>query len=243
MKIENEAVRQVYALCREMYRGRITRGDLMTKVEEQQLMAVGSAGNYAQNFKYMMQGVGYNRAMNLYSTDYFLRNIRNDYGQLSFEKALHAANEHVKYYDSLGKGRQVSTRKLLKKLDKEFQSESFWYPDEIPDDEGTDHREGKAKQVLVNVYERNSKARLECIDEYGYVCAVCSFNFESFYGTLGSGFIHVHHLVDIATTDQEYTVDPIKDLRPVCPNCHAMLHKEKPAMSIEKLKSIIAEQN
>ena len=31
-------------------------------------------------------------------------------------------------------------------------------------------------------------------------------------------------------------VDPVKDLRPVCPNCHAMLHKQTPALNIEKLK-------
>ena len=62
------------------------------------------------------------------------------------------------------------------------------------------------------------------------------FDFGEVYGELGEGFIHVHHLLDLSTIGEEYEVDPIKDLHPVCPNCHAMLHREVPAMSIKKLR-------
>jgi 5-methylcytosine-specific restriction protein A len=68
---------------------------------------------------------------------------------------------------------------------------------------------------------------------------VCGFDFEKSYGEIGKGFIHVHHKVDIATIGKSYQVDPINDLIPVCPNCHAMLHTEKPAMDIETLRQII----
>ena len=68
---------------------------------------------------------------------------------------------------------------------------------------------------------------------------MCGFDFEKKYGIIGQGFIHVHHIVDISTIGDEYEVDYIKDLNPVCPNCHAMLHKKKPAYKIEELKLII----
>ena len=67
-------------------------------------------------------------------------------------------------------------------------------------------------------------------------------DFKSIYGEIGDGFIHVHHLVDLSTIAAEYKVNPIRDLRPVCPNCHAMLHKTKPAMSISDLKLILKQQ-
>lgn len=88
-------------------------------------------------------------------------------------------------------------------------------------------------------YERNIYARKECIRHYGYSCSVCDFNFEKFYGSLGYKFIHVHHLTQVATIKQEYKVDPIQDLRPVCPNCHSMLHKQNPPLTIDELKDII----
>lgn len=101
------------------------------------------------------------------------------------------------------------------------------------------YKEGTVKTITVNAYERNSKARKDCLDIHGYECKVCNFNFEERYGELGKEFIHVHHIKDISEIGEEYTVDPEHDLAPVCPNCHAMLHKTKPAMSIEQLKGYL----
>ena len=101
------------------------------------------------------------------------------------------------------------------------------------------YREGATIQITVNAYERNAEVREACIAHYGTACAVCGFDFSQVYGELGEGFTHVHHLRDLATIGEEYEVDPIKDLRPVCPNCHAMLHREVPAISIRKLKGLM----
>ncbi|WP_226619756.1 DUF3427 domain-containing protein [Cytobacillus firmus] len=101
--------------------------------------------------------------------------------------------------------------------------------------------EGATKTIKVNVYERNPIARKRCIDHYGLSCLVCKFNFEDQYGELGKDFIHVHHLIPLHEIKDVYEIDPIRDLRPVCPNCHAMLHKRKPALSIEELKSLLEE--
>jgi len=99
--------------------------------------------------------------------------------------------------------------------------------------------EGSATQVTQTRYERNIYARKECLKHYGYSCSVCDFNFESFYGSLGYKFIHVHHLKQVASIKQEYTLNPIHDLRPVCPNCHSMLHKQNPPLTIDELRDLI----
>jgi len=101
------------------------------------------------------------------------------------------------------------------------------------------YSEGTVNQVSVTKYERNPFARKECLDYYGFSCSVCDFNFEKYYGSIGFKFIHVHHLTQVATIKQEYKVNPIKDLRPVCPNCHAMLHKQNPPLTIDELKQQI----
>lgn len=103
-------------------------------------------------------------------------------------------------------------------------------------DEQKVYTEGTPNQVLVTKYERNPFARKTCINHYGLSCSVCEFNFENEYGELGKDFIHVHHLRQVAEIGKEYKIDPIKDLRPVCPNCHAMIHKRKKPYSIEELK-------
>lgn len=110
------------------------------------------------------------------------------------------------------------------------------YPDEVKDTESL--KEGAVKLVSVNRYERDKKARILCIQHHGLSCSVCDFNFENAYGAHGAGFIHVHHLTPISEVGEAYEVNPIEDLRPVCPNCHAMLHRSKNLLSIVELKKI-----
>ena len=107
-------------------------------------------------------------------------------------------------------------------------------PEEIDNPE--QYIEGASKTISVNTYERNSDARAKCIEHYGYECAVCSFNFEKFYGEIGEKYIHVHHVIPLSETRKEYKLDPVKDLVPVCPNCHAIIHRTQPALTIEQLK-------
>ena len=103
--------------------------------------------------------------------------------------------------------------------------------------------EGAVSQIQVNKYERNPVARALCIQHYGLACSVCSMDFEKKYGALGVDFIHVHHLVELSTIGSTYKVDPIKDLRPVCPNCHAMLHRKIPALTIQELRKKLIQRN
>ena len=111
------------------------------------------------------------------------------------------------------------------------------FPEEI--DETETHTEGSVTQIVVNRYERDRDARAKCVKEYGAICLVCSMDFEKKYGTIGEGFIHVHHIRRLSDIGEEYKVDPLTDLVPVCPNCHAMLHKRRPPYSIEELQKIL----
>ena len=65
-------------------------------------------------------------------------------------------------------------------------------------------------------------------------------NFETFYGIAFKEIIEVHHIVPISQIGEEYAIDPIKDLVPVCPNCHAALHsKEDGTYTLEELRKMI----
>jgi 5-methylcytosine-specific restriction protein A len=103
-------------------------------------------------------------------------------------------------------------------------------------------REGAYKSIKVNAFERNPVARDECLKHNGVVCMICGFDFEKHYGELGAGFIHVHHIVPISDIGSAYEVDPAKDLIPVCPNCHAMLHRKRPTYSVNEIRQAYKNQ-
>lgn len=110
------------------------------------------------------------------------------------------------------------------------------FPDEISP--SAVFQEGAVSKVLVNAYERNPVVRQKCVEYYGTSCYVCGFNFGLVFGELGEGFIHVHHLHPLSEIGEEYEVNPVEDLRPVCPNCHAMIHWCSPPLSIEEIKML-----
>lgn len=111
------------------------------------------------------------------------------------------------------------------------------FSEEIPTPER--YWEGALRRIAVNAYERDPRARQACLQHHGSSCSVCGFDFESTYGEIGKGFIHVHHLRQLSEIGEAYEVDPKNDLIPVCPNCHAMLHKQVPAYTTNDLKARI----
>jgi 5-methylcytosine-specific restriction enzyme A len=116
--------------------------------------------------------------------------------------------------------------------------DQFLFPDQI--NTNTIYSEGSVSKILVNSYERNLGARKICIDHHGARCSICNIKFEEIYGAIGKNFIHVHHLKPISEINKEYIVDPIIDLIPVCPNCHAMIHQRKPPYSIDEIRMFLS---
>lgn len=235
MKITTEMTQAAYSISVDVYHGKISKqqaiNDLKTKIG----MNVGSASDYIVNFKKMMDGEKYTRTNNAEATNYFFTHILNDYGIAKLGNAIKAAKEHVEYYEDLGNGNLNGIRAIISQHEKIFLAKSvIVYPDELDKPEML--FEGMKKTVLVNSYERNQIARMKCIEHYGVQCVVCGFDFEKVYGDIGKGFIHVHHLTQLSDIGQGYEVNPVKDLRPVCPNCHAMLHKKNPPYAIDELK-------
>ncbi|WP_226978216.1 HNH endonuclease, partial [Vibrio navarrensis] len=125
---------------------------------------------------------------------------------------------------------QSALRAYLAFLESESNNVTL-YPDE--------HFEGQSVIIQANRYERNAKARRECLKFHQPICKVCGIDFFKVYGDIGKGFIHVHHVKPLSEIGHNYIVDPVKDLVPVCPNCHAMLHTKRPPLHIETLKKLI----
>lgn len=99
--------------------------------------------------------------------------------------------------------------------------------------------EGAVHSITVNAYERNPESRGICISHYGAKCVVCGFAFGPAYGQVAEGFIHVHHIKPLSEIGTEYRVDPIADLRPVCPNCHAVIHLGGITRAIDEVRLLL----
>jgi len=131
--------------------------------------------------------------------------LRKQFRSLFTQSELKTARDRLGDYKRKAKQKQANRERL--------------YPDEL--EPGRLYYEGAKKSVRVNAYERNSRARKDCLKHHGHKCAVCNFSFERLCGRLGKDFIHVQHLKPLKLSRGTYQLNPKKDLVPICPNCHA----------------------
>lgn len=125
-----------------------------------------------------------------------------------------------------------------------------WYeqvserPDPEPDEE--DFPEGKVLYRLHRTRERNpaviAAAKATAMQrDGGLVCGVCRFSFPERYGVLGEGFIEGHHTTPVSELAAG-AVTRAADIALVCSNCHRMLHRRRPWLSVEELGDLVSRQ-
>ncbi len=100
--------------------------------------------------------------------------------------------------------------------------------------------EGASVTLEIDRYERDRLGRAACISHYGCKCHACGITLSNIYGPVADGLIEVHHLTPIASIKCQYELDPIRDLRPICPNCHAVAHLRSPPFSLEEIRTMLA---
>ena len=127
----------------------------------------------------------------------------------------------------------VQENKIL--LENKAAKEVITIPEEITEEQSQKLKEGAKYRITVNAYERNSKAKNQCIEYYKkldngkVVCQICGFDFGDFYGEEAEGRIHIHHLKPLHEIGEQYEINAINDLIPICPNCHLVIHSKEPS--------------
>jgi predicted restriction endonuclease len=111
------------------------------------------------------------------------------------------------------------------------------------EDFATEYPEGRQLYVRHRKLERNAKvakaAKNKRLKQTGDLrCDVCGFSFKKRYGPLGAGFIEAHHTVPISQFKGQ-KITRVEDIALVCSNCHRMLHKGNPLLSIAALRKLL----
>jgi 5-methylcytosine-specific restriction protein A len=109
-----------------------------------------------------------------------------------------------------------------------------------PDEE---FQEGAVLTRLHKRRERDPKAsakkKAAVLKETGKLeCEACGFDFAVAYGELGVGFAECHHRLPLASLGSR-TGTRLGDLAILCANCHRMIHKTRPLMSVEDFSAAI----
>jgi len=233
MKINDKMIEQVYICAKKYYINEIEIEEAVEYLSKEYKWDKGSAKGYINVYNNMRNGEKYTWTINGNATKYYLENIYKDNGYSALQIALKSVKLHIDYQEN------IQSINNIKYIYDDFINIKNNECNNYNDESEIFFLEGKVKQVYINIYERNEEARIKCIEHYGYKCFCCEVLLSTVYGDLAKDFIHIHHIIELSKIGKEYKVDPINDLRPLCPNCHSIIHRKSPALSIEELIKII----
>ncbi|WP_235178969.1 HNH endonuclease [Bacillus cihuensis] len=166
-----------------------------------------------------------------------------------FDNPVYLSNINVKFDNGTMSGRQITDSEVTAILEYGFSTvddvirklnkvESVGFTE---DDEGFPEGKLILKQHLVR--ERNTEviklAKERFMQRHDKLfCEVCGFDFKAHYGDIGEGYIEGHHTKPISEmAENEQT--KVEDIALVCANCHRMLHRKRPWLSITEIKRLL----
>ena len=163
MKIKQEVIAATYLAAKNANSGMLSQAEAVDTVVKAYKMEKSTITGYIRNFNHMINGERYRRTLNLSATEFFIENIFKDYGYIKLQNALSSLNQHIIYYESIINVNRKAFRDLLIKYGKITNPNVQNYPDEM-DNTYQVLTEGTLQKVFVNRFERNRKARQQCIN-------------------------------------------------------------------------------
>lgn len=115
---------------------------------------------------------------------------------------------------------------------------------DLPEDDNEDelYFEGQLLKRMHLSRERNRKvilkAKARALKHGPLTCEVCKFTYVRRYGSIGENFIEAHHTVPISEY-LERRETKVEDIVLLCANCHRMIHKRRPWLTIKELKALL----
>lgn len=95
------------------------------------------------------------------------------------------------------------------------------------------HKSRERNNMVIQIAKANFKKR------HGKLfCQICGFDFEQKYGNLGLNFIEAHHTIAVCDMAPNHVTKP-EEIAMLCSNCHSMVHKKRPWLTMKELSNII----
>ncbi len=216
-----DEVKIAYGIARDVARGELTPGAGNQLIIEKLGAKPYTAAQFTEAYPAMLDGALYKKTLSDLAVTVYVEAIAAEHGLPKRAMALQAVLKNIEFWEKnesrrLGRSAFRKSQRALYHNLLATRPVNVIYPDDVVWSET--YSEGAVTQVLVNRYERDPAARGAAIAHYGCKCCACGFDFEAKYGELGRCFIHVHHVVDLATIGAEYQVDRKRSIKAALPS-------------------------
>lgn len=236
-KITKDQYSAAFSVAIDFYHGRLTLktgSDHLNKVHK---LNLASARDYMYDFRCMMNGEVFHRAMSADAIDYFLSEIQSQFGLDALKNAVKATELHITYYEALDRGKLYKLRGVVEKYKKKFDAVTNYsdlerrFQKQVSDSlnitsearlQRLHSASTKPKQIQVTttVYIRNPDVVAQVLLKANGICEACLQPAPFIKKSDGLPYLEVHHKKRLADGGE----DSVKNAIALCPNCHRKFH-------------------
>ncbi|MBO6586652.1 MAG: HNH endonuclease [Gracilimonas sp.] len=229
MKVTEQHSQKAYEVSKAVYLEEISFQDGRSLLKEKHEMNPNTASDFINIFKCMMEGKRFTRTLNAYSTNYFLENIKQDFGIESLIDALTSLKLHIEYYESL----RNTTLRTVRKIYDQFSGYSLLSIDNAEQDEIHDYltsnnvdrdliieelnsissSDPQTITIKSTSYKRDNKTIAQLKYLRDYKCQICGHSIQKRDNTF---YIEAAHIIP---KNQKGPESP-RNILILCPNHH-----------------------
>lgn len=237
MKISEQQVYEAYAVAKRVYEGEISTTLGARVLHKDHGLNINSARDFIEDYKALLKGKLFQRAMSAPAMSYFLSQIEADHGRNALRTAILALLKHITYYESISGTNLRKMRRVFadfsSKLDQSFEYEQFQENFELAVEVARTRSEiermerlqaapVQAQQMtaLITVYVRNPYVVAAVLDRARGNCERCGKEAPFVRAKDGTPYLEVHHKIRLADNGE----DTVNNAIALCPNCHRELH-------------------
>lgn len=240
MEITNEQIHEAYNQEKRVYANQISATEAKDNVADMTRMSEGSASGYINTFIKIMGGAGYTITINAYGTDYYLDNIKRDYGVDALLTAIASVKKHLEYYEGVGKSSQPKIHAILEnhmsnldlfstveEINNHFINQvSLSLNDNLETRQSrliAANKKPREVEVKTKAYIRNPDVVAEVLFRANGKCEQCKSPAPFVREKDGSPYLEVHHVIQLSKGGD----DSVENALALCPNCHRECHYGK----------------
>lgn len=237
MKITQEQVVAAYETAKRVYAGEIKRADGIRWLVSRHGLNQATAGDFIYDYRQLVEGKEFHRAMSSDAMRYFLSQIEADRGPQGLLNAITSLRAHIEYYEALPKPTMHSMRTIASEAERRlnsYASEELAYKlfeAEVAKSLG-DSQDSRLKRlsqaektpktltVQTTVFMRNPDVVAEVLIRAKGHCEECKHSAPFLRAKDGTPYLEVHHIVQLSEGGE----DSVSNAIALCPNCHRKAH-------------------
>lgn len=237
MQITPLQVEASYNVASRVFNDEMTMKAGATELQDAHALNINSARDFINDYRHMLQGNVFHRAMSAPAIDYYLSRILDERDSASYKAAVSSVEKHIKYYEGIRKVHLNAMRTVVSRHKDHIASPPLLSAQEasfnaavkksFADSPARRHaRLNDAARIPVKVkviteaYMRNPDVVAEVLCRASGKCEQCQRPAPFKKKKDGSPYLEIHHRKLLSAGGE----DTVENAAALCPNCHRHLH-------------------